>query len=78
MNRVGHAFFKKRMRETNGIFGGEVTGHYYFRDNFFADNGLHPGAADPGADVEEGPEPARAAEAAGAEVLHLRARSTPS
>ena len=42
MNRVGHAFFKKRMRETNGIFGGEVTGHYYFRDNFFADNGFIP------------------------------------
>jgi phosphomannomutase len=30
------------MRETNGIFGGEVTGHYYFRDNFFADNGFIP------------------------------------
>ncbi len=42
MNRVGHAFFKKRMRETNVIFGGEVTGHYYFRDNFFADNGFIP------------------------------------
>src|SRR3954465_13189113 len=42
MNRVGHAFFKKRMRETNGIFGGEVTGHYYFRDNFYADNGFLP------------------------------------
>jgi phosphomannomutase len=42
MNRVGHAFFKKRMRETNGIFGGAVTGHYYFRDNFYADNGFIP------------------------------------
>jgi len=42
MNRVGHAFFKQRMRETNGIFGGEVTGHYYFRDNFYADNGFIP------------------------------------
>jgi phosphomannomutase len=42
MNRVGHAFFKKRMRETNGIFGGEVTGHYYFRENFYADNGFIP------------------------------------
>jgi phosphomannomutase len=30
------------MRETNAIFGGEVTGHYYFRDNFFADNGFIP------------------------------------
>src|SRR3954447_8750660 len=42
MNRVGHAFFKRRMRETGAIFGGEVTGHYYFRDNFFADNGFIP------------------------------------
>src|SRR3954449_1764542 len=42
MNRVGHAFFKKRMREEDAIFGGEVTGHYYFRDNFFADNGFIP------------------------------------
>jgi phosphomannomutase len=42
MNRVGHAFFKKRMRETNAVFGGEVTGHYYFRDNFYADNGFIP------------------------------------
>ncbi|MCY4028809.1 MAG: phosphomannomutase/phosphoglucomutase [Acidobacteria bacterium] len=42
MNRVGHAFFKKRMREENAVFGGEVTGHYYFRENFFADNGFIP------------------------------------
>ena len=42
MNRVGHAFFKRRMRETGAIFGGEVTGHYYFRDNFYADNGFIP------------------------------------
>ena len=42
MNRVGHAFFKRRMRETNAIFGGEVTGHYYFRENFYADNGFIP------------------------------------
>ena len=42
MNRVGHAFFKKRMREENAAFGGEVTGHYYFRNNFYADNGFIP------------------------------------
>jgi len=42
MNRVGHAFFKRRMRESNAVFGGEVTGHYYFRDNFYADNGFIP------------------------------------
>jgi phosphomannomutase len=42
MNRVGHAFFKGRMREENAVFGGEVTGHYYFRDNFYCDNGFIP------------------------------------
>jgi phosphomannomutase len=42
MNRVGHAFFKRRMREEDAIFGGEVTGHYYFRDYFYADNGFIP------------------------------------
>ena len=42
MNRVGHAFFKTRMREENAVFGGEVTGHYYFRENFYADNGFIP------------------------------------
>jgi phosphomannomutase len=42
MNRVGHAFFKGRMREENAVFGGEVTGHYYFRENFYADNGFIP------------------------------------
>ncbi|MEQ1759828.1 MAG: phosphomannomutase/phosphoglucomutase [Vicinamibacterales bacterium] len=42
MNRVGHAFIKRRMREDDGIFGGEVTGHYYFRDFYYADNGFIP------------------------------------
>lgn len=42
MNRVGHAFFKGRMREANAVFGGEVTGHYYFRDFYFCDNGFIP------------------------------------
>jgi phosphomannomutase len=42
MNRVGHAFIKKRMRDENGVFGGEVSGHYYFRDNWYADNGMIP------------------------------------
>ena len=41
-NRVGHAFIKRRMRDEDAIFGGEVTGHYYFRDNFYADNGFIP------------------------------------
>ena len=42
MNRVGHAFFKTRMREENAIFGGEVSGHYYFRDFYCADSGTIP------------------------------------
>ena len=42
MNKVGHSFIKRRMREEHAIFGGEVTGHYYFRDNFYADNGFIP------------------------------------
>jgi phosphomannomutase len=41
-NRVGHAFIKKRMREENAVFGGEVSGHFYFRDNWYADNGMIP------------------------------------
>jgi phosphomannomutase len=42
INRVGHAFFKKRMREEGAAFGGEVSGHYYFRDFWFADSGVLP------------------------------------
>jgi phosphomannomutase len=42
MNRVGHAFIKRRMREEDAVFGGEVTGHYYFRDFHYADNGFIP------------------------------------
>ncbi len=42
MNRVGHAFFKSRMRHEGGIFGGEVSGHYYFRDFYCADSGTIP------------------------------------
>jgi phosphomannomutase len=42
MNRVGHAFFKSRMRREGGIFGGEVSGHYYFRDFYCADSGTIP------------------------------------
>jgi phosphomannomutase len=42
MHRVGHAFMKVRMRELNAVYGGEVSAHYYFRDNWFADNGMIP------------------------------------
>jgi phosphomannomutase len=38
-DRVGHAFIKKTLAETRGVFGGELSGHFYFRDNFFADSG---------------------------------------
>jgi phosphomannomutase len=38
-DRVGHAFIKKTMSQTNAVFGGELSGHFYFRDNFFADSG---------------------------------------
>jgi len=38
-SRVGHAFIKPLMREHNAIFGGEHSGHFYFRDNFYADSG---------------------------------------
>ena len=42
INRVGHAFFKIAMRESGGLFGGEVSGHYYFRDFWCADSGSIP------------------------------------
>ena len=42
MNRVGHAFFKTRMREEHAVFGGEVSGHYYFHDFYCADSGTIP------------------------------------
>jgi phosphomannomutase len=37
--RVGHAFMKKALAEGHGVFGGELSGHFYFRDNFNADSG---------------------------------------
>jgi phosphomannomutase len=42
VNRVGHAFFKHRMREEGAAFAGEVSGHYYFRDFSQADSGVIP------------------------------------
>ena len=42
VNRVGHAFFKTRMRKEGSLFGGEVSGHYYFRDFYCADSGTIP------------------------------------
>jgi phosphomannomutase len=42
VERVGHAFIKARMAKENAIFAGEVSGHYYFKDFFFADSGIVP------------------------------------
>lgn len=42
MERVGHAFIKRRMADEKVLFGGEVTGHYYFQDFNYADSGLIP------------------------------------
>lgn len=41
-NRVGHAYIKKRMMDEKAVFGGEVTGHYYFADFFYCDSGIAP------------------------------------
>ncbi|MDE0838944.1 MAG: phosphomannomutase/phosphoglucomutase [Kiritimatiellae bacterium] len=38
MCRVGHAFIKQQMREEDAVFAGELSGHYYFRDNFFTES----------------------------------------
>ncbi len=42
ISRVGHAFFKRKMREDDAVFGGEVSGHYYFREFWCADSGTLP------------------------------------
>lgn len=38
--RVGHAFMKKALADTDGVFGGELSGHFYFRDNWYSDSGM--------------------------------------
>ncbi len=40
MCKVGHSHAKKLLRETNGIYGGELAGHYYFRENYYCDSGM--------------------------------------
>lgn len=42
IERVGHAFIKRRMADENVLFAGEVSGHYYFRDFDYADSGMIP------------------------------------
>ncbi|MDD5328101.1 MAG: phosphomannomutase/phosphoglucomutase [Phycisphaerae bacterium] len=38
--RVGHAFMKKALRDSHAVFGGELSGHFYYRDNYYADSGM--------------------------------------
>ncbi|MCK4998893.1 MAG: phosphomannomutase/phosphoglucomutase, partial [Anaerohalosphaera sp.] len=38
--RVGHSFMKKTLRDSHAVFGGELSGHFYYRDNYFADSGM--------------------------------------
>ncbi|MFH2011909.1 MAG: phosphomannomutase/phosphoglucomutase [Pseudomonadota bacterium] len=42
INKCGHSFFKDRMRQEDAVFAGETSAHYYFRDNYYADNGMIP------------------------------------
>ena len=42
ITKSGHAFIKDRMRKEDAIFAGEMSAHYYFRENFYADNGVIP------------------------------------
>lgn len=42
MSKSGHAFMKDRLRSEDALFAGELSAHYYFRDNFYADNGVIP------------------------------------
>jgi phosphomannomutase len=42
INKAGHSFIKERMIKEDAVFGNETSGHYYFKDNFYLDNGLMP------------------------------------
>ncbi|MBI3305811.1 phosphomannomutase/phosphoglucomutase [Candidatus Nomurabacteria bacterium] len=42
INKAGHSFIKERMRKEDATFGGEMSGHYYFKNYFYCDNGLIP------------------------------------
>ncbi len=42
LNKVGHSFIKERMRKEDAVFAGEGSGHFYFKDFYYADNGLVP------------------------------------
>ena len=77
VNRVGHAFFKRRMRDEGGVFGGEVSGHYYFADFYNADSGTLPALLILELLGKQRPDARRAARAATARATSSRARSTP-
>ncbi len=72
VNRVGHAFFKTRMRKEGSLFGGEVSGHYYFRDFYCADSGTIPALLMLELLCARGQAPVGAARALPRAVLHLR------
>jgi len=38
--RVGHSFMKKALRDSHGVFGGELSGHFYYKDNYYADSAM--------------------------------------
>lgn len=42
VNKPGHTFIKERMRQEHALFAGETSGHFYFRENFYCDNGMIP------------------------------------
>lgn len=42
VSQSGHAFIKQKMREVNAVYGGEMSAHHYFRENFYSDSGLIP------------------------------------
>ena len=71
-NRVGHAFFKTRMRDEGAMFGGEVSGHYYFRDFYCADSGTIPALLILELLERRGSQAVRAARRLPLDVLHLR------
>ncbi len=41
-SKSGHAFIKQKMREVNAVYGGEMSAHHYFRDNYYSDSGMIP------------------------------------
>ena len=42
LSKAGHAFIKDRLRSENALFAGELSGHYYFRDSYYCDDGIIP------------------------------------